>query len=581
MIHDPVAVVAVAVALGVGAQWIASRLRLPSIVLMLGAGLAVGPGLGVIDPDETFGDLLTPMVALGVGLLLFEGGLGLRWAAIGSTTRRVVVRLLTIGVVTSLVLASVAALLVTDLPRGVAVLFGSIMVVTGPTVVIPLLRQAQLRPRVAGILRWEGIMVDPVGAVLGVTILEVLLLDDRSFAVAALVVARTTVVGCFVGAAVAAGLVLVLDRHWAPDNLRGPLSLVAVVGAFALANELGSEAGLYAVTVAGVAVANQRHVAVGPILELHEHLASIVLAGIFVVLAAQMDADTLTGNLLDAVLVLVLLVLVVRPAAVLASTLGTSLTRRERAYLAALAPRGIVAASVSAVFGAELVRHDVPGGEDLAAITFLVVVGTTVVYGPLSRPLARRLRVDTPEPAAVVLVGARRWARELGAVLGDVGVPVLVVAESEELAEAARATGLLVYAGRLEGDDLLVALDGIGARLAVVGSGAEALDTVSVDRIVRHLGRANVWRVARDEEHDRDLREGEAYEGRHAYAEVTQEHLDTALTDGGVIRALPPGTDATEAQMPLVRVDGGHRPEVAVSRAARGPDDRLVVLSPL
>lgn len=579
MIDEPVAVVAVAVTLGVAAQWLGTRLRLPAIVLMLGTGLLVGPGLGLLDPAETFGDLLPPFVALGVGLLLFEGGLSLRWSDIGTTTKGVVLRLLTVGVLTSLVLATAAALLVTDLPRGVAALFGAVMVVTGPTVVIPLLRQARLRPRVGGILRWEGIMIDPVGAVLGVAVLEVLLLEEGTLVEAVVAVARTTVVGSAVGAAVAAGLVVVLDRHWAPDHLRGPLSLVVAVGAYAVANELGSEAGLYAVTVAGIVLANQRRVAIGPIVELHEHLASIVLAAIFVVLAAGVASETLADNLVPALLLLALLVLVVRPVAVLASTTGTDLSGRERAYLAGLAPRGIVAASVSAVFGAELAAHDMPGGEDLAATTFLVVVGTTLVYGPLAGPLARRLRVDTPDPAGVVLVGARRWARELGAVLGDLGVPVLLVAETDELADRARAAGLLVYAGRLEGDDLDVALSGVGARLAVVGSGAEALDTVGVDRVVRHIGRANVWRVARDEAHDADLRQGQAFEGRHAYAELTQQHLDEALEAGGTIRALGPGQEADELQLPLVVVRADGTPEVALSRTPPRPGDRLVVLA--
>lgn len=579
MIHEPAAVLALAFGLGIGAQWLGTRLKLPSIVLMLAAGLLVGPALGLIDPTETFEDeLLSSMIALGVGLLLFEGGLSLRWGEIGTTTRRVVVRLLTIGVVITLALASVAALAITDLPRGVAVLFGSIMVVTGPTVVIPLLRQARLRPRVGRILRWEGIIIDPVGAVLGVSVLEVLLLDEGSVGEAVMAVGAISVVGCLVGAVVAAGLVVVLDRHWIPDHLRGPLSLVAAIVAYAIANELGTDAGLYAATVAGVVLANQRRVAIEPIVELHEHLAAIILAGIFVILGARVEADTLTDNLMPAAMLLAVLVLVVRPLAVLASTAGTSLTRKERTYLACLAPRGIVAVSVSAVFGFELTEAGLPGGEDLAAIVFLVVAGTTLVYGPLARPLARWLHVDTPEPTGVVLVGARRWARALGAALSDLGVPVLVVAESDELADEARRAGLLVYAGRLEGDDLAAALDGVGGRLAVVGSGAEALDAFGVNRVTRHLGRANVWRVARDHDDER-AQDGDAHEGRRAFRGLTQEHLDQLLADHGAgVVALGPGEVASDSQMPLISVRADGVPAIATSREPARPDDRLVVL---
>ena len=579
MIHEPAAVLALAFGLGIGAQWLGTRLRLPSIVLMLAAGLLVGPALGLIDPSDTFEDeLLSSMIALGVGLLLFEGGLSLRWAEIGSTTRRVVVRLLTLGVLVTLALGATAAALLTDLPRGVAVLFGSIMVVTGPTVVIPLLRQARLRPRVGRILRWEGIIIDPVGAVLGVSVLEVLLLDDGTIGEAVVAVGSITVVGCVVGAVVAAGLVVVLDRHWISDHLRGPLSLVAALVAYAIANELGTDAGLYAATVAGVVLANQRRVAIEPIVELHEHLAALILAGIFVILGARVEASTLTDNLVPAALLLAVLVLVVRPLAVLVSTAGTSLTGKERTYLAALAPRGIVAVSVSAVFGFELTEAGLPGGEDLAALTFLVVAGTTIVYGPLARPLARRLQVDVPEPTGVVLIGARRWARALGTALTDLGVPVLVVAETDELADEAREAGLLVYAGRLEGDDLASALDGVGGRLAVVGSGAEALDAFGVSRVTRHLGRANVWRIARDDE-DQRAQEGEAHEGRRAFRDLTQEHLDQLLADHGAgVVALDPGQAASESQMPLIAVRADGVPGMATSREPTRNDDRLVVL---
>lgn len=579
MIEDPVSVIALALALGVAGQWIAARIGLPSIVLMLGAGLLAGPVLGVIDPEATFGDLLTPIISLGVGLLLFEGGLSLKVRQIGSTTRRVVVRLLTFGVLISLVLATGAALIATDLPRGVAVLFGSIMVVTGPTVVIPLLRQARLRPRVAGILRWEGIIVDPVGAVLGVSVLEVLLLEDGTVGQAALALLRTTVIGCTVGALVAVAVVVVFDRHWIPDNLRGPLSLVAAVGAFAAANELGEEAGLYAVTVAGVALANQRRVRIAPILELHEVLASLILAGIFVMLAARVEADTLSGNVLPALLLLVLLIVVVRPISVAVATIGTSLTRRERGYLACMAPRGIVAASVSSVFGASLTEHGVAGGEDLAAITFLVVCGTVLVYGPLARPLARRLRVDVPDPTGVALIGSRRWARALGMALSDAGVPVLVVAAAEEQAEESRQAGLLVYSGRLEGDGLPEALEGVGAKVAVVGSGADALDAVGIDHVVRHLGRANVWRIARDDDHQEELLKGEAVEGRHAFPDFTQESMDQALEAGGSVTVLPTGLAPTATELPMMVIDAKGEPSIPTGPIEPAPTDRVVVLA--
>lgn len=578
-VHDPVATVALAIGVGIGAQWVATRARLPAIVVMLGAGLAVGPGLGLIDPDAAFGDLLAPFVALGVGILVFEGALGLRWADISATTRSVVGRLLTIGVVVSFVGASLAAYLLTDLPKGVAVLFGAIMVVTGPTVVIPLLRQARLRPRVAGILRWEGIIIDPVGAVLGVSVLEVLLVDHGTVGQALFALLRTTAVGCSVGLVGAVVLVEVLHRHWVPDHLRDPLALAITVAAFAAANGLRADAGLYAVTVLGVALANQRRVATASILALFEHLGSIILAVLFVVLAARVEPEVLRSNLVPALALLAALVLVVRPLAVIASTAGTNLKARERAYLAVLAPRGIVAVSVSAVFGAALVHEGIAGGDDLAAITFLVVAGTTLVYGPLAGPLARRLRVDVPEPKAVLLVGAGRWVRALAAALGEAGVGALVVAESPPAAEQAREDGLLVYGGRLAAEELTQAIEGIGARLALVSTGAESLEAFGSDVVVATLGRAGLWRVARDDEHHRHLVDGEAWEGRLAFDGTTHERIDRALEEGATIAVLDPGTRPADDHLPLLVVDAAGIPAVVGPGHQLQGADRAVVVT--
>lgn len=580
VIDDPVSALALVLAVGIGAQWLAGRIGLPAIVLMLGSGLMVGPVLGLLDPDEVFGPVLTPLIGVGVGVLLFEGGLTLRWDQIGNTTRKVVIRMLTIGVVVSFAGATTVTLLATDLPRGVAVLFGSLMVVTGPTVVIPLLATARLRPRVGGILRWEGIIVDPVGAVLGVSILEVLLLDEGTPGAAFLALARITVVGCLVGAVIALLLVAVLDRHLVPDHLRGALSLVAAIGSFAIANALYSEAGLYAVTVAGILLANQRRVPIKPMISLYEHLASLILAAIFVVLAARIDPDTLSSNLLPALVVLLGLVLIVRPAAVAASTFGTSLTIAERAYLAGLAPRGIVAASVSAVFGASLAREGVPGGEDLAAITFLVVCGTVLIYGPLAKPLGAKLKVAIPEPTGVLLVGARRWSRQVGNALSDLDVPVMLLAEDDRRATNARSDGLLVFAGNFEGSDLDDAIKGLGARLAIVGSGAEVLDAAVIDRVVEQVGRSHVFRVARDDDHAEALDAGEAREGKRALAPATQERLSELLDEGAMILALPVDQAVTHRDRPILAVsrDGIPRLVNDDDEARLSPGDRLVVL---
>ena len=511
MIHDPVTGLAVVVGLGVVCVVVSERLSIPSIITLLAAGLAVGPFFDILDPDELYGELLFPAVSAAVGILLFEGGLSLRWRELGGIGV-VLVRLLTVGALTAAVVGSLAAWGVGGLSPGPATLFGVIMVVTGPTVIIPLLRQARLRPRVSGVLRWEGIFVDPIGALLGVVVLEVLVVDDGGVRDAVWAVARATVGGTVIGVAAALLLTWAITHKLIPDHLQNAVALAVVLGSLAGANAVFHEAGLVATTILGVVLANQRRVRIQGIGEFHESIAVLLVPLMFILLAARVGTDELSRNLLHALGVLAVLVAVSRPLSVWTSTIGSSLRSRERAYIAAMAPRGIVAASVSALFGLRLEEHGVDGGADLAALTFLVVAGTVVVYGLAAVPLAKRLRIDAPEPGGVVLAGAPAWAACLGGALSDLGLPVLVVACAEEDLDDVTSRGLLAYSGRLQSEELDDAIKAIGARFALVASHREEVAAFASDRLGRLVGQANLFVVPSDDE---DLAERAANPGQH------------------------------------------------------------------
>ena len=565
MIAEPAAGLAVVVAVGVVCQLAAARWHVPSIILLLLAGLTVGPAMGLIDPDELFGDLLFPTVSAAVGLLLFEGGLNLRWREVGGL-RVVLVRLLSIGVLTAATVGSLAAWAIGGLPLGPALLFGAIMVVTGPTVVIPLLRHARLRPEVASILRWEGIFVDSIGAVLAVVVFEVVVVDNDgqlSDVLAAITV--TTLAGAAIGVTAAGALTLLLRDRRVPDHLENAVAFATVMAALAGANAVLDEAGLVATTVMGVTLASQRRVRIRGIAEFHESIAVLLVPMMFILLAARVTGSDLARNLLPAVGVVAALVLVGRPLSVLVSTIGSTVSPATRRYVAVMAPRGIVAASVSALFGLRLEEHGIAGGPDLAALTFLSIAGTVLIYGATAVPFARRLRIEAPDPAGIVLVGAPAWAADLGAALVDQGVPVLVIPCEEDDVEHAVSRGLLVYGGRLQSDDLDDAVHAIGARLALVVSQREEVSAFAADRLGRVVGQTNLFVVPADvEDHDARLRRPAEHWGRVAFGgHLTLADATTRTASGEAVSAVagarhPDADDGTV----LVRVSEAGIPSI-------------------
>jgi len=413
--------------LGIGAQWLAWRLRIPSILLLLGSGFVVGPGLGWIDPDRVFGSLLLPVVSLSVGLILFEGGLSLRFRELRKTWGSLV-GLLTVGVLVTWGLSAVTAAQILGMPSSLALLSGAILVVTGPTVIGPLLRHIRPTGRVGPVAKWEGIVIDPIGATLAVLVYEGLDAIRRAeYGSATLNVLEglgiTLLAGGLVGAFCAGVLVFCLRRFWIPDYLQNPVALMLVVIALTAANALHHEAGLLAVTVMGVILANQRVVPMDRISEFKESLTILLISALFILLSARVRVEDLTALGWRGLVFALVMLLMVRPLAVWAATIGSQLTRAERLFLAWFAPRGIVAASVASVFALRLGDS----GAVLVPATFLVIVATVAVYGLTAGPLARRLGLTPGDPQGLLIAGANGFARALASVLQREGFRVVLV----------------------------------------------------------------------------------------------------------------------------------------------------------
>ncbi|UCG86557.1 MAG: sodium:proton antiporter, partial [Gemmatimonadota bacterium] len=484
---------AAVVVLGIGATWLSWRFHLPSILLLLVVGFLAGSVTGLLDPDALLGDLLFPVVSLSVAVILFEGGLSLDIAELRDIGR-VLRNLITIGVLVTWVGATLLARVLLGFDWDLATLLGAILVVTGPTVIVPLMRHVRPSHRVGSAIKWEGIVNDPLGAILAVLVFEVIIGGGQEFSADTVVVVLTALAaGTILGLAGAALLVVALRRYWIPDFLQNPGALAVALAVFATANLLQEESGLLAVTVMGSALASQKLVSVRHIVEFKENLRVLLISILFIVLAARIPVSALLETSVSGLLFLGGLIVLVRPAAVALATLRTRLNWRERCFLGFMAPRGIVAAAVSSIFALELVQSGHQSAEQLIPITFLVIVGTVLVYGVAAAPVARWLRVASPDPQGLLIVGADPWIRSVAELLQREGVEVLLVDSNWAHVAAARQSGLRAQYGNVLDEQAMDALDldGIGGLLAVTSN--DEVNALAALHFGEVFGRARVY----------------------------------------------------------------------------------------
>lgn len=489
--------IALVIVLGVSAQWTAWRLGLPSILMLLVFGLLAGPLTGVLDPDRLFGSFLFPVASLFVGLILYEGGLSLRLSelrGVGAVVRNLV----TIGVLVTWALAALAAKYLLYLDTGLALLLGAVLTVTGPTVIGPLLRHIRPSGPVGPILKWEGIVIDPIGALLAVLVFEALVggghIDPGSHIVLAIV--RTVLIGGGLGVAAGWLLAFLLARYWVPDVLQNAVSIMLVIAIYTAANMAQDEAGLLAVTIMGIVLANQKWADVGEIVEFKENLRVLLISFLFIVLAARLNLRDLLVVGLPELAFVAVLVLVVRPASVLVSTVTGGLSRRDRMFLAWMAPRGIVAAAVASLFAIRLESLGYASASLLASATFVAIIGTVAVYGLSSPWLARRLGVAEPNPQGLLIVGAHTWARSLAELLQRRGITVRMVDTNWDNVVAARLAGLDAIHGSALAEHTLEQLDlgGLGRLLALTSN--DWVNALVVQHFAPVFGRSACYQLA-------------------------------------------------------------------------------------
>ena len=478
--------------IGFLAQWLAWRVKLPAILFLLLAGILLGPVSGVLDPDKLLGGLLFPIVSLAVALILFEGSLTLRFhelPGIGHVVRGLV----SYGAVTALLLLALAAHIVAGLSWSIALLFGALACVTGPTVIAPMLRTLRPNARIANTLRWEGIVIDPLGALFAVLIFEAIVSRQEGHTIGIFI--ATIGCGSVIGALAAVLVGYLLRRQMIPEYLHNYAVLAAVLLAFSVSNGITHESGLLAVTIMGIALGNMRGVHIDDILDFKESLTTVLVSVLFILLAARLHWPLPNGMLLAGITLFVIAQLIVRPVTVLLASLGSGLTWRERALIAWVAPRGIVAASVSALFALRLDVLGVSGGDALVPLVFILIIGTVVFQSATARPLAKWLKVAEPEPRGLLIFGSDHVARAIAGALNEAGFHVLLADDDWEGIRLARMEGLSTFFGNPTSphSERHLDLTGIGRLLAL--STHRERNSLACVHYRQEFGREKVYRL--------------------------------------------------------------------------------------
>jgi NhaP-type Na+/H+ or K+/H+ antiporter len=496
MPEDQIVLVIVGVvALGVAAQWVAWRLRLPAIVLLAGSGLIVGPGLGWINPSEELGDLLRPVISLCVAIILFEGGLSLRLAELKEAARGVQ-RLVYLGAPFGWAAATLCAHYIGGLDWAVSLVFGAIMVVTGPTVIMPLLRQSALNRRTASYLKWEGIVNDPIGALLAVLVFQFFVFSGEGSGLAEVLQG--------VGLAIMSGLVFGGLGGWltgrafragmVPEYLKSPVMLGLVLVVYEASNLMQHEAGLLAVTIMGIVVANMNLPGIGDMKRFKEYITIMLVSVVFVLLTADLNVESLTSIGWRGAALIAAIMVVARPTAIMLATVGAKMEFRERLLLSWIAPRGIVAAATAGVMGPRLVDAGYDA-DVLLPLVFAVIFATVFAHGLSLNWLAGRLGLSSRHRDSVVIVGASPWTIELARTLQGLKVNVLVSDSSWHNLRAARLAGVPVFYGDILSEFAEESVELAHVRTVLAATSNDAYNALVCTQIAPEVGQRHVFQL--------------------------------------------------------------------------------------
>ena len=535
---NPVTAIALVGAIGVGSQWIAWRLRMPAIVLMLVAGILIGPVLGIFDPARDIGPLMGPMISIAVAIILFEGGLSLNFHTLQDAVGGVR-RLVYIGAPLGWLMSALSLHYVAGLSWSSAAVFGGIMIVTGPTVIAPLLRTARLSRRPATLLQWEAILNDPIGALAAVLAFEVVIALNTA------TTASEAMLELFIGAAVAtaagvaAGIVLsrAFKRGWVPEYMKVPVLFALLLGVFAASDAVLHESGLLAVTIMGIVIANSKLPSYEEMRRFKEHATVLLVSGVFILLAAGLDVEAL-GNLdWRAAAFVAVVVLVARPVTVFISLVGSGIPFREKLLVALTGPRGVVLVAVAGLFGERLLSLGFEDAALIAPLAFALVAVTVVVNGFTLAPFARLLGLTGADTPGVVIIGGSDWTTQLAEVLKKAKIPVLMTDPNFIRLRKARAAGIDTFSGDILSEAAEQRVELVSYATLIAATDNDAYNTLVTTDLAPEFGRENVFQVMREKSESSRHQLPRTLGGRPLGLEATHAELRDLIAQGWRFRS--------------------------------------------
>jgi len=585
MDHEHISAIIVGVAaLGVAAQWVAWRLKMPAIIFLAIFGLIAGPGLGLIDPSVDFGEFLPPVVGLCVAVILFEGGLSLQLSELKEAASGVR-RLVYLGAPLAWLTCSLCAHYIGGLEWAVALVFGAIMVVTGPTVIMPMLRQAGLNRRTASFLKWEGIINDPIGALLAVLVFQFFILQQSGsgwqevLTGLAMAIVSSLVLGGLgglaIGKAMRAGLV--------PEYLKSPMMLGLVLIVFELSNLVQHEAGLLAVTVMGIVVGNLNLPGIGDLRRFKEYITIMLVSVVFVSLTADLDTASLSAIGWRGIALILAVMFIARPLTIMLATIGANMEFRERLLLAWIAPRGIVAAATAGLMGPGLVAAGY-GAEALLPLVFAVIFATVFSHGLTLSWLAKRLGLASRHRDGVLLVGASPFTVELASTLKEMGLNVIVADTSWHSLRPARLAGIQVFYGEILSEFAEESLELAHIRTVLAATSNDAYNALVCTALAPEIGQQRVLQLAlggKDAEEDpralaRPRRGGVAFDSDAYFESLWRSYVrgwrfsKTRITEAYDYEAFV--ADLPEGALQILKMDEDKNAEFIAAGAERDPD---------